>query len=253
MPVTTPGALSATATAAARGVAAFVDATIALVLAVIAHGVSNTGGTTLVPLDRGVWVATLVLFALRDVASGASLAKWMLGLRLEMANGAPTTLADRLRHVPFGLSPLGLVPAFERRTPWRVAVYVPSGRGLAVRAAAAAVLIGGSAVITTLVRRPSIGRTDALQLAQTTILGDPHLADALGGPLAAEVGRTSPHANATWRSSEGDFELRVRGTRAMQTMVVRARKVDGQWAVEEVTDIEQTRLDAPPRGSMVHR
>jgi hypothetical protein len=223
------------------------------VLAVVAHGMTNTAGTTLVPLDRGVWIATLALFALRDVATGASLAKWMLGLRLEMTDGTPTTFAGRLRHMPFSLSPLGLIPAFERRTPWRVSVYVPSGRGLLLRAAVAVVLVGGSAVVTTLARRPRIGHDDALQLAQATILSDPHLADALGAPLTAEVGRTSPHANATWRSSEGDFELRVRGVRAMQTMVVRARKIDGQWAVEEVTDIERSSLDAPPRGSIVHR
>jgi hypothetical protein len=140
--------------------------------------------------------------------------------------------------VPWSLLPFGLVPAVERRTPWRVAAYLPSGAGLAARALLAASALGATLFWGRAVLRPSIDRADAMRLAENTLIVDPFLRSQLGPPMSAEVGELAPRSGSGWTTSEGAFQLRIRGSRATQTMTVRARKVDGAWTVDEVTDIE---------------
>ena len=235
-----------------RIAAAFVDATLSLALALAAlwaaglplPGVTASG--TDLALEVRFLGTALLFFAFRDVARGASVAKWVMGLRVETPGGARPSLGSRLARMQWALLPFGLVPRLERRTPWRVSAYVPSGSGLAVRAMLAvaclvATLIWGSAAL-----RPSIGHDDAMQLAQATLLGDPFLRSTLGAPLQAEIGALVPRGRGTWRSHEGIFQMRIRGARAMQSMTVRARKVDGSWAVDEVTEIEVSAWDSLP-------
>lgn len=231
-----------------RIAAGFVDATLSLALAAAAlwlggPHVPGVAGTALT-LDARFLGTALIFFALRDVGGGASVAKWVMGLRVESPAGTRPGFVSRLVRAPWALLPLGLVPAIERRTPWRVVAYVPSGMGLAVRAVLAVACLGSTLVWGATALRPSIGRDDAMQLAKSTLLGDPFLRGALGEPLLAEIGAVAPRGRGTWRSHEGAFQMRILGARAMQSMTVRARKVDGAWAIDEVTEIEVSALDS---------
>jgi len=233
-----------------RIAAGFVDATLALALAFLALWVAAPhipgNDATALALDGRFLGTALLFFALRDVARGASVAKWVMGLRVETPAGTLPSLASRLARVPWALLPFGLVPALERRTPWRVAAYVPTGGGLGVRAVLAMTCLVSTLLWGTTALRPSIGHEDAMQLAQTTLLGDPFLRSTLGEPLRAEIGAVAPRGRGTWRSHEGTFQMRIHGARAMQSMTVQARKVDGAWAVDEVTEIQVSLVDSLP-------
>lgn len=231
-----------------RIAAGFVDATFSLALAFAALWLAGPhlpgiAGTAFA-LDARFLGTALLFFAFRDVARGASIAKWVMGLQVVTPGGSRPALASRLARMPWSLLPFGLVPAIERHTPWRVAAYVPTGAGLAVRAVLAVACLASTLVWGTAALRPSIGRDDAMQLAASTLLGDPFLRSTLGDPLQAEIGAVAPRGRGHWRSHEGTFQMRIHGARAMQSMTVRARKVDGAWAVDEVTEIEVSMVDS---------
>jgi len=184
------------------------------------------------------------LASLRDVPTGASLAKWILCLRLAGPDGARLGFWSRVARAPFSLLPFAWMSLrVQTSLPWRVATYTPSTRGLGLRtalagAAAAASLTWGVDTV-----RPSIGRGDAERLVHATVLSDPHLQRELGAPLAWHVQRISPRAHERVHGARGRFELIVRGTAMQQDMVVVARKIDGRWVVDEITDIALRSVD----------
>jgi hypothetical protein len=104
----------------------------------------------------------------------------------------------------------------------------------AITAAAAALSIGW-AVETV---RPSIGNGEALRLAETLVRTDPHLQRELGHPLEIRVLRVTPRAHHAERGKRASFDLRIRGPMMQEEMVVHARRVDGAWALEELSDID---------------
>jgi hypothetical protein len=226
-----------------RLLAAAVDSVLAVLVVCVAAWRAGVLGTGIVPL--GVFGAgILVLFALRDVPSGASLAKWLLGLRVATTDGTTPRLGSRLLRAPWSATPLGwMFPALERRTPWRVVAYVPSAAGLAVRLALAAVALALAGAVGFAALRPSIGRDDALHLARTTIASDPLLPRTLGAPFDVELGRILPRRAV---ANGAAFEVELRGPRARQNMTVVARRVGGAWAVDEVIDIAVTAPDTAP-------
>jgi len=229
-----------TATPWLRFAAGCVDATLAVALGILAVRVIDHGRLSDVALhaQTRAALAGLFFFALRDVASGASLAKWLMGVRVETAAGRRPSIASRLARAPWSILPFGMIPAIERLTPWRVTAYAPSTTGLTVRAALAAAALAATATWTFAATRPSIGRNDALRLARSLVAGDSLLRDRLGEPCEVEVDELVPRARLGWSRGEGVFAVHVRGARAQQTMTVRSRRIAGVWAVDEVTDIE---------------
>lgn len=203
-------------------------------------------------MDPQVVGLTLGLVALRDVPTGASLAKWILCLRVVRPDGRPLGFWQRLARAPFSLLPFAWMSRHVQATlPWRIATYTPSARGLALRtglagAAAAASLGWGVDTV-----RPSIGRRDAERLVHSTVLSDPHLERELGSPLSWQVRRISPRAHERIHGTRGRFELVVRGSEMQQNMVVVALKIDGRWVVDEITDIALRDVD--PAESMARR
>jgi hypothetical protein len=232
-----------------RLLAAAVDGLLAILVVCIAAwraGVLGSGVVPLAAFAAAIWV----LFALRDVPSGASLAKWLLGLRVATTAGTTPRLGSRLLRAPWSATPLAwLFPALERRTPWRVVAYVPSTAGLGVRLALAVAALGVAGVIGFAALRPSIGRDDALHLAHTTIAADPLLPRTLGTPVAVELGRILPRRAV---ASGAAFELELRGPRGRQSMTVVAIRVGGAWAVDEVIDIAVTPDTAPGIAGVPH-
>jgi len=213
----------------------------------------HPGGAGL-QVDSASIVLALALAAVRDVPSGASFAKWLLGLRLTGLDGKPLPLSLRLLRAPLSLLPLDWVAGEARgRLPWRVVSYVPSFRGLVARAVLALAAGAWSVGWGVQTLRPSIGRDDAQRLAQHVLLADPALARELGEPLEAEVRSIVPRSRMFRRHGEAEFGLRVRGTRGRQDMRVHARKIDGQWVVEEVLDIEITTLEPIARDTVAVR
>ena len=195
-------------------------------------------------VDSQVVAFALGLASLRDVPTGASLAKWTLCLRVVRPDGTKLGFWSRVARAPFSLLPFAWISRRVQATlPWRVVTYTPSARGLGLRtalagAAAAASLTWGVDTV-----RPSIGRGDAERLVHSTVLSDPHLQHALGAPLAWHVQRISPRAHERVYGARGRFELIVRGTAMQQDMVVVALKIDGRWVVDEITDIAQRSVD----------
>jgi hypothetical protein len=240
----------------ARLCAALVDGVLAVLIVIVAamRAAGGTAGSNGIALPAlALALAALVLFALRDVASGASLAKWLLGLRVETGSGRRPGLGSRLARAPWSVLPLGWAsPALEARTPWRVVAYTPSTAGLVARLAlaVAALAVGGATTFAAL--RPGIGRDDALRLAESTIAADPLLQRVLGQPITLQLGRIAPR-----RAVRGAavFTLQATGPRGSQSMTVVARRVGDAWAVEEITDIETVMsADAPSgSGALVHR
>ncbi len=194
--------------------------------------------------DPQVVALGLGLALLRDVPTGASLAKWILCLRVVRPDGTKLRFWSRLARAPFSLLPFAWSsPRVQTSLPWRVVTYTPSARGLGLRtalagAAAAASLTWGVDTV-----RPSIGRNDAEKLVHSTVLRDPLLQRALGAPLAWHVQRISPRAHERMYGARGRFELIVRGSAMQQDMVVVALKIDGRWVVDEITDIALRNVD----------
>jgi hypothetical protein len=227
------------------GVAAVLASVVAALRAADGRAAADeaAAGLPLVPIV----VAASLLFALRDVPAGASLAKWLLGLRVETRAGTRPGLASRLARAPWSVLPLGwLFPALEHRTPWRVVAYAPSTAGLALRLALAVTALGAGSFAAFSALRPGITRDDATRLARATIAGDPLLQRALGAPLEIELGRIAPR-----RALRGGavFELQAYGPRGRQSMTVVARRVADVWAIEEVVDIETV---PPETGAGAH-
>jgi len=196
-------------------------------------------------MDPQVAALTLGLVALRDVPTGASLAKWILCLRVVRPDGRPLGFWQRLARAPFSLLPLAWLSRHVQATlPWRIATYSPSARGLALRTGLAGAVAAASLGWGVDTVRPSIGRGDAERLVDATILSDPQLERALGSPLASHVRRISPRAQERIHGAHARFELVVRGSEMQQDMVVVALKIDGRWVVDEITDIAVREVDA---------
>ena len=210
-----------------------------------AGGFEGAGGLIPAVFDVRLLMLTLVLIWARDVPLGASPAKWLLCLTVTDADGKPLPVASRLLRALVGAVPLGLFkPHFERRLfGWRVVSYSPSRAGLVTRTA----LTAGAAVFSVTwafeTVRPSIGRGEARQLADV-LLDDPLLPRTLGQPLDFEIGSVTRRARQPGASARASFRLRILGPRARQDMLVHARKVDGTWTLEELTDIEVTSAEA---------
>ncbi len=198
--------------------------------------------------DLQLVALTLLFIWGRDVPLGASPAKWLLCLSVTDLHGHGLSIPKRLVRALVGVIPLATFkPGFEERVfGWRVASYSPSRTGLVTRTA----LTAGAAVFSVTWAfesvRPSIGRGDARQLAEVLVT-DPLLPRALGSPLRYEVGSVTRRAQQPGASTRASFRLRILGPEARQDMTVHARKVDGNWTLEELTDIEVTtaEVDTP--------
>jgi hypothetical protein len=184
------------------------------------------------------WLLALVLFAWRDVVGAASPAKWLLCLRLETRDGGRPGFLPRLLRAPLSLLPLFFLPgSLQARLRWRVGSYAPSHAGLVLRTAAAVSAAAGSVLWAASTQRTSIPPEAARDLAAAHVAADAPLRRALGEPVASHLGsiarRFEQHESGT-----ATFWLHLRGARARQDMLVHARKVDGVWVVEELSDIE---------------
>jgi hypothetical protein len=215
---------------------------------------SWSAGLELPWVDPQLVLLTLALLAVRDLPTGASLAKWLLCLRVAGRDGRPLGLGLRLLRAPVSLLPLALLPAeVQHRLPWRVVGYAPGVRGLVLRT----LLTGGAAAVSIAwaveTVRPSIGRDEAARLARTLVDGDPLLGRALGEPLEHEVLRVTPRAHQAGRGQRASFEMRVRGLHKQQSMTVHVRRVDGAWTVEEVLDIDIGAVTPDGRGPVAAR
>jgi uncharacterized RDD family membrane protein YckC len=183
-------------------------------------------------VDPQVVAFVLGIASLRDVPTGASLAKWILCLRVVRADGSKLGFWSRVARAPFSLLPFAWISRrVQTSLPWRVVSYTPSARGLGVRtalagAAAAASLTWGAETV-----RPSIGRGDAERLVHATVLTDPHLQRELGAPLAWHVLHISPRAHERFHGARGRFRWSS-AARMQQDMVVVARKIGGRWVVD---------------------
>ncbi len=210
-------------------------------------GALDIGAASALPalLDVQLFALTLLLIWLRDVPLGASPAKWLLCLTVIGRDGRRLGPGRRLLRALVGIVPLALVrPDVERRVfGWRVVSYSPSRTGLVSRTA----LTAGAAVFSVTwafeTVRPSIGRGAARDLAEV-LLDDPLLPRTLGEPLHYEIGSVTRRARQPGASHRASFRLRILGPNARQDMVVHARKVDGAWTLEELTEIEVTVAEA---------
>jgi hypothetical protein len=204
--------------------------------------------------SKVIWVAALLL-ALRDVPTGASLAKWLLGLRLETPDGRPLGLALRLARAPLSIVPVAwFVGEIGERRLWAVRHYVPSSRGLMVRALLALGAATWTVAWAVQSLRPSIGMADATRLAERTVAADPGLRRELGAPLDVEIRHIAPRSKLLLSGeANAEYDLRVTGSRKKQDMRVHARKVDGRWTVDEVVDIEISWLGTNGRDTLAVR
>jgi hypothetical protein len=224
-----------------------------VVLAVRLVGVLR-GGDAVEPIATGVpfdadtlQLAALLLF-LRDVPFGVSPAKWLLCLRPSRLDGGRLAFPHRLLRALFSFPPLAFLPVrVERRLGWQVVSYVPSRPGLVFRTTLTASAAVVSILWTLETRRPSIDRGDAATLAAVLVRGDPQMHATLGDPLTWEVGAVTSHTEQRRYESQASFALRIRGRRAEEHMVVHAQRVDGEWMVSELSDIQirSTHPDSP--------
>jgi uncharacterized RDD family membrane protein YckC len=252
------------ASAGARGLAYVVDACLAVGLALGVQLALRLGVLPAVgawqpdsgPLVLDQWTVSfaLIVLALRDVPFGASFAKWLLGLRLETADGHPLGARLRILRIPIGLLPLeGMAGERRGRLPWRVASYVPSRRGLLARAALALGAAAWSVSWGVQSLRPSVSWHEAERLARTALAGDPSLERELGLPLEVEVQHIAPRSQLFPHHDAAEFELRITGSRRRQDMRVRLRKVDGVWVLDEAVDVEITALASTGRDTVAAR
>ena len=228
-----------------RGAAFAIDAVLALVT-VFAVGLLLPGSRPTLwqpqaPLfgPRDV-AAVLALLLVRDVVLPASPAKWLLCLRLERPSGAPLPFAARLRRAPLSLLPLAFLPrVLQWRCGWQVRTYAPSRFGLALRTSFAlcAAVLSITWSVTTL--RPSIAADEAELLAAHLLRQDVQLQETLGRPVRVDI-RSVARRGEQDQSGTARFWLRLRGTHARQDMQVHVRRIDGVWAIEELSDIEVT-------------
>jgi uncharacterized RDD family membrane protein YckC len=239
-----------------RFAALSLDAMLAFLVAVALRVFAGIGATldggaaaTLAALfDFQLLALTLLLIWGRDVVLGHSAAKWLLCLTVTDLQGRPLSWRQRLLRALVGVVPLAsFKPGFETRVfGWRVVSYSPSRPGLVMRTA----LTAGAAVFSVTwafeTVRPSIGRNDARQLADV-LMDDPLLPRTLGEPLGYQIGDVTRRAQQPGASTRASFRLRIVGPQARQDMLVHARKVDGIWTLEELTDIEVTtaEVDTP--------
>lgn len=191
---------------------------------------------------------TLLLIWARDVPMGASPAKWLLCLIVTDMHGHTLSFPKRLLRALVGIIPLAsFTSGFEQRVfGWRVVSYSPRRSGLVTRTA----LTAGAAVFSVTwaleTVRPSIGRGDVTRLADV-LVADPLLQRTLGEPLDYEIGPVTRRAQQAGPASRASFRLSITGPRARQDMKVHARKVDGIWTLEELTNIKvtTTEVDTP--------
>jgi uncharacterized RDD family membrane protein YckC len=239
-----------TAPAGARLVAFGIDLTLALAGAVAVRFYLNRplpGGPLPAPLallaSPSTWLLALGLAALRDLPLGAGPGKWLLCLRVTNLQGGRLGTGRRLLRAPVSLLPLEWL-AGERRgqVPWRVIAYSPGRAGLGLRLCIGALAAGWILVWSAAGLRPSIGRADATLLVERTLGRDPELARRLGAPMEFEIESVAARSRTRQERGRGEFTLRVHGPLGRQEMVVRALKVEGHWAIDEVVDIRETRL-----------
>jgi len=239
-----------------RFAALSLDAMLAFLVAValrvfLGAGAPNeTIGAALLPavFDLRLIGLTLLLVWTRDVPFGHSPAKWLLCLTVTDLNGRRVSLGRRLLRALVGVIPLATFAGnFEERVfGWRVVSYAPSRSGLAMRTA----LTAGAAVFSVTwafqTVRPSIGTGDAQKLV-AVLMRDPLLPRTLGEPMDFDVGSVTRRARQRGAAGRASFRLRIVGPDARQEMVVHARRIDGTWTLEELTDIEitTTRVDTP--------
>jgi len=189
-------------------------------------------------LETQVLGIVLILLALRDVLLPVSPAKWLLCLQLTRPDGRSLSFAQRLLRAPLSLLPMALLPRrLQESLWWRVTTTLPSRTGLIARLVGTATAAALSLTWAIHTFQPSIGNPDAERLAHVLLQGDQQLRTTLGEPVQCEVG---PVARRAERLQPGTarFRLRLRGTQGLQEMLVLARKVDGSWAVEELTEIQ---------------
>jgi hypothetical protein len=115
--------------------------------------------------------------------------------------------------------------------------FNPGRRGLLIRLVGTATAAGLSLAWAIHAFQPSIGESEAEQLAHVLLQGDPRLRTTLGEPIQCEVGPVARRAERL-QPGTAQFHLLLRGTQGLQEMLVRARKVDGAWAVEELSEIQ---------------
>lgn len=213
------------------------------------------------PDDTGIWIDTQLVFlslalaALRDLAFGASPAKWLLCMRLARHDGGRLGLGERLLRAPISILPFAwLGRGMQQRMSWRVVSYTPGSRGQMLRAtvAIAAAVLSTSWGVETV--RPSIGRQDAVQLAQSLVAGDRVLErDLGGGPLDHSIVYITRRAHERGFGKRASFQIEVHSLFLQQYMMVHAVKIDGAWVVEEVSEIEINAINpgiarwSPPR------
>lgn len=223
-----------------RLVAFTLDLMLAL-LTVIAWRLVSAGDATQARLplfDAGAIGIVLLMLALRDVLLPMSPAKWLLCLRLTHPEGGPLPFSRRLLRAPFSLLPVALLPtAMQKAFWWRVTPDTPTGVGLVVRLAFTATVAAVSLGWAVHTFQSSIGEKDAQQLAHALVQGDERLRDSLGQPIQFDIGPIARRAEHL-PPGTARFQLRLRGPQGLQEMQVLARKVDGSWAVEELTDIQ---------------
>ncbi len=256
IPGGTPSLESGTASLAAalpRLVAFGVDAVLALLAAALLRFAVGHGDLRLLGSQPGIlgsllresstWLLVLLLAALRDVPTGESIGKWLLGLRVVTPAGTRLPFSLRIARAPFSLLPLEWLAGEKRaHVPWRVSAYVPGRAGLLVRVALALAAASCSLLWGVAGSRPSISRADAVALVESTLARDPALRRTLGEPLQIEVATVTPRSRAGISGARCQFTLRIRGTARRQEMVVRALKIEGRWAIDEVVDIRESRL-----------
>ncbi|HZL84092.1 MAG TPA: hypothetical protein VFD07_01810 [Candidatus Krumholzibacteria bacterium] len=226
-----------------RLVAFALDGMFAVVLVFVARLAFSPAGTTpwesaRAPLDTRVFLAVALLLVLRDVVFFASPAKWLLCLRLEQPDGQRLPFTQRWWRAPWSILPWSLAPQrWQRRQRWRVRTYVPSRFGLALRTvctASAAIASVGWALVTL---RPSISSPAAETLVASLVRDDVQLRRTLGEPVVADI-RSIARRGEVWMPGTASFQLRLQGTQARQQMRVLARRVEGEWAIEELSEIE---------------
>ena len=178
-----------------------------------------------VPL--GFWKATL----------GFGMLAWLL-LRYQMLGKTPGLWLLCLRHErPSGRPVPVFAPAsWETRRRWRVCCSAPGAVGLAVRLGITALALL-SALWAASMLRPSIGGTDAEHLAAVLVLNDAPLRHTLGEPVRLDI-RSVARRGQQGEAGTASFALRLRGQHARQDMRVHARRVQGAWSIEELSDIE---------------
>lgn len=148
-----------------------------------------------------------------------------------------------LRFLLFGKTPgtwvLCLRRTGRRSAPARrgqVGSYTPSRAGLMLRLSATSVALVAALWAASMLR-PSIGGSDAEQLASVLVLNDAQLRHTLGEPVRVDI-RGVARRGEQAEAGTATFALRLRGQHSRQDMRVHARRVHGAWTIEELSDIE---------------